>query len=95
MSISTHPANFNPRSREGSDNLQSVGRSHGISIHAPVKGATVDQHVADQVEPISIHAPVKGATLLRRMQPVALPGISIHAPVKGATGDDHAQVPGR
>ena len=37
-----HP-NFNPRSREGSDDTQ--GRyfsfTYGISIHAPVKGATI------------------------------------------------------
>ena len=32
---------FNPRSREGSDgNAYEYGEDEGISIHAPVKGAT-------------------------------------------------------
>ena len=33
-----------------------------ISIHAPAKGATVDQDKADYACHISIHAPAKGAT---------------------------------
>ena len=33
-----------------------------ISIHAPVKGATVDVFDTIHLQPISIHAPVKGAT---------------------------------
>ena len=33
-----------------------------ISIHAPVKGATLFAHGAVGGQPISIHAPVKGAT---------------------------------
>ena len=33
---------FNPRSREGSDGVRrGVGAIQGISIHAPVKGATL------------------------------------------------------
>ena len=35
-----------------------------ISIHAPVKGATLFAHGAVGGQPISIHAPVKGATSL-------------------------------
>ena len=55
-----------------------------ISIHAPVKGATLYEDLAEVVNVISIHAPVKGAT---RFVQVAfkLRRISIHAPVKGAT----------
>ena len=34
-----------------------------ISIHAPVKGATLGQYREQAVFDISIHAPVKGATL--------------------------------
>ncbi len=33
-----------------------------VSIHAPVKGATITFEVTDQVWGVSIHAPVKGAT---------------------------------
>ena len=33
-----------------------------ISIHAPVKGATVPAPAAEPFSGISIHAPVKGAT---------------------------------
>jgi len=33
-----------------------------ISIHAPVKGATVGSILFPAIDPISIHAPVKGAT---------------------------------
>ena len=38
--------NFNPRSREGSDqHEQRHGREAGISIHAPVKGATMPRPI--------------------------------------------------
>ena len=55
-----------------------------ISIHAPVKGATIVPLVLVGTCFISIHAPVKGATGL---SDDILEGsdISIHAPVKGAT----------
>ena len=55
-----------------------------ISIHAPVKGATLCFPATHSFLPISIHAPVKGAThayTTRRGRG----GISIHAPAKGAT----------
>ena len=35
---------------------------HGISIHAPVKGATLSDMCKERMDKISIHAPVKGAT---------------------------------
>ena len=86
-------SNFNPRSREGSDRTPYiVVIFNRISIHAPVKGATLfaDQALAQPV--ISIHAPVKGAThhltgLTRNAR------ISIHAPVKGATSQVPADRP--
>ena len=36
---------------------------HLVSIHAPVKGATLVSTVVAAVRVVSIHAPVKGATL--------------------------------
>ena len=60
---SSRSRHFNPRSREGSD-LHGAHRGvevH-ISIHAPVKGATLTQEYRAKATRISIHAPVKGAT---------------------------------
>ena len=54
---------FNPRSREGSDPFDDGRSGHiAISIHAPVKGATLFPRTICAVHMISIHAPVKGAT---------------------------------
>ena len=55
---------FNPRSREGSDILPFLSWTapESISIHAPVKGATVFFLRSRRRALISIHAPVKGAT---------------------------------
>ena len=77
--------NFNPRSREGSDEkLNQTTTGLLISIHAPVKGATSILENIIIIFPISIHAPVKGATLADIVESWARE-ISIHAPVKGAT----------
>ena len=57
---------------------------NGVSIHAPVKGATEGIVRARPVAPVSIHAPVKGATITPDEALAQLP-VSIHAPVKGAT----------
>ena len=58
--------NFNPRSHEGSDMLQSyIDRMIDISIHAPTKGATRSRLGKLETGNISIHAPTKGATILR------------------------------
>ena len=59
---------------------------HGtiVSIHAPVKGATVTQDVWMHGTIVSIHAPVKGATAIF-IEERAKIEVSIHAPVKGAT----------
>ena len=55
-----------------------------ISIHAPVKGATLRCNMGKHIPIISIHAPVKGATITDKLYPCSRQ-ISIHAPVKGAT----------
>ena len=57
----------------------------GISIHAPMKGATDDDFSPYYIDIISIHAPMKGATGLKSVIAVAFFSISIHAPMKGAT----------
>ena len=55
---------FNPRTREGCDWVDTapIVQIPGISIHAPVKGATQTSLQRVTVSNISIHAPVKGAT---------------------------------
>ena len=56
---------FNPRSREGSDDVRVFSPEPGIviSIHAPAKGATVTTpENCMLLQAISIHAPAKGAT---------------------------------
>ena len=56
-----------------------------VSIHAPVKGATVVIKLRTLLlEGVSIHAPVKGATAVG-YQRCDVIDVSIHAPVKGAT----------
>ena len=59
---------FNPRTREGCD-ASRLGRAVAriaISIHAPVKGATLCRlRIPPGLRHISIHAPVKGATALK------------------------------
>jgi len=55
-----------------------------VSIHAPVKGATLLETAMPKEAKVSIHAPVKGATV-DDPTPGAYTLVSIHAPVKGAT----------
>ena len=58
--------NFNPRSREGSDQYNHNHYTYRlISIHAPAKGATDTNAFFFSKVGISIHAPAKGATLLQ------------------------------
>ena len=79
---------FNPRTREGCDFKPFLISlcTLAISIHAPVKGATLEQiHFYVFFSTISIHAPVKGATLRPSLGQSQYRQISIHAPVKGAT----------
>jgi len=58
-----------------------------VSIHAPVKGATLRSLTIEikNLATVSIHAPVKGATGWQLVDKVLKRGVSIHAPVKGAT----------
>ena len=61
--LPTTHADFNPRSREGSDEHRLAScPGKPISIHAPAKGATQMEQVVDTDLNISIHAPAKGAT---------------------------------
>ena len=54
---------FNPRSREGSDGTSWYKLlDRLISIHAPARGATMNDGIAFAHFVISIHAPARGAT---------------------------------
>ncbi len=56
----------------------------GVSIHAPVKGATCHYYVDFEDIEVSIHPPVNGAAQ-QAFKDAGLSTVSIHAPVKGAT----------
>ena len=76
---------FNPRSREGSDDIQTINSVEDIiSIHAPAKGATVMIcamfFFTINFNPRSREGSDLWAYLIRFPKP-----ISIHAPAKGAT----------
>ncbi len=76
---------FNPRTRDGCDAITSQRARHfGVSIHAPVMGATLFGKDVRQITDVSIHAPVMGATDRPRLSVFTNP-VSIHAPVMGAT----------
>ena len=55
---------FNPRARTGRDLdlLWSLTTHTIVSIHAPVRGATIVRCVLSNLPLVSIHAPVRGAT---------------------------------
>ena len=58
-------ADFNPRSREGSDHqILDLVLDINISIHAPARGATLIGTIGKSLRLISIHAPARGATPL-------------------------------
>ena len=65
-----------------------------ISIHAPVKGATLEARGYGEQLKISIHAPVKGATGAQCRDHQHSHRISIHAPVKGATRECRVVIEG-
>jgi len=56
--------NFNPRARKERDPKLGAEKKYffGISIHAPVKSATLVDILHLRKQAISIHAPVKSAT---------------------------------
>ena len=87
MNSFTHQRkNFNPRSREGSDEV--INMSRGLKTNFNPRS----REGSDSLWPflaflrdcISIHAPAKGATWHRHGANVKYK-ISIHAPAKGAT----------
>ena len=60
-------SNFNPRSREGSDQgILHCNRTYDISIRAPAKGATILADFLATYGRISIRAPAKGATMISK-----------------------------
>src|SRR5690606_27555383 len=69
---------FNPRSRAGSDvAVAAVARlALRVSIHAPVRGATVKASILELRDLVSIHAPVRGAT--PQQPPTPNPGASFN-----------------
>jgi len=61
---------FNPRARMGRDAAGAHGRAEsGVSIHAPVWGATRRASEPARYTPVSIHAPVWGATVMHEFLP--------------------------
>ena len=59
---------FNPRARKGRDQGGRRGReAHGVSIHAPARGATGHGRGHGPVQVVSIHAPARGATCPRKL----------------------------
>jgi len=59
---------FNPRAREGRDaDLAGIDRRLQVSIHAPVKDATLAHLHRPHRLAVSIHAPVKDATVARAL----------------------------
>jgi len=77
---------FNPRTPAGCDGpvLQFKTKTKNVSIHAPLRGATVSFIPSLQFLYVSIHAPLRGAT---NLSGIAWHGgkVSIHAPLRGAT----------
>ena len=76
---------FNPRSRTGSDpQCRHLCIRLRVSIHAPERGATLEElhQMADKI--VSIHAPERGATRVCNRQ-TPFQDVSIHAPERGAT----------
>ena len=78
---------FNPRAHEGRDyNLERFYKiAWDISIHAPMRGATVFILFLLFDKTISIHAPMRGATIINAYKAKTGKNISIHAPMRGAT----------
>ena len=88
LTICTNLCNFNPRSREGSDeNWTNDYRE--IKDFNPRSREGSDCNPPDPQnggQKISIHAPARGATVVDKLVRDRMI-ISIHAPARGATGD--------
>ena len=85
MSTSIRTQSFNPRTRTGCDQRETIDLPQTtVSIHAPARGATLERCPQVFARRVSIHAPARGATCYdNRWHDVAL--VSIHAPARGAT----------
>ena len=82
--IARPPFCFNPRPRMGGDGLVGgVSVLDGVSIHAPVWGATAQQKLKSIANMFQSTPPYGGR--LHRIHSLAASGVSIHAPVWGAT----------
>ena len=77
---------FNPRSREGSDDISKHNGVVNIKFQStlPRRERLNLLRIQLKGDEISIHAPAKGATM-SRVKKEAGSDISIHAPAKGAT----------
>ena len=83
----TRMEHFNPRTREGCDFFLHINFSFylTISIHAPVKGATMAVTLAHSYTSDFNPRTREGCDEEGEEVPFPYPEISIHAPVKGAT----------
>ena len=78
-------ADFNPRSREGSDQWLPILFVHSkISIHAPARGATEVFRITPSMKLFQSTLP-RGERRSRRQRLFEIARISIHAPASGAT----------
>ena len=77
---------FNPRSREGSDERKIVKNDRACEFQSTLPRGERRDHDSLFVLrlEISIHAPARGATLSKQQNALCL-SISIHAPARGAT----------
>ena len=84
--IITLSDNFNPRSREGSDEKATTKTIPHFLFQStlPRRERRKVVPISICIMPISIHAPAKGATEKQMINDL-IKGISIHAPAKGAT----------
>mgnify|MGYP005769569147 FL=1 len=55
---------------------QTTGKSMGVSIHAPARGATDEHYKKQQEYKVSIHAPARGATSRERIMILASVGFN-------------------
>ena len=81
----TFPDDFNPRSREGSDQIQREAWDYGEDFNPRSReGSDDDKGTQSGDGKISIHAPARGATI-KPISSISSLSISIHAPARGAT----------
>ena len=84
-SCTTVQAGFNPRSREGNDDVVTDFIPYAIvSIHVPARGTTLYKQLADDGTIVSIHVPARGTTFAVC---ILIPcfKVSIHVPARGTT----------